>query len=186
MKYINIIHERGAIASPFPWVAAALFTVLFSGFVQASLARQNRAGGEMEAAATTVSDEVRYLVIWNADNSYTAFALEEHPKITYDTAGGMVTCVTTRQEVSFSLKDVRKYTFESTSAPGNSLETLPDAAGSFGYAAAGLFFSGFASGSTVEVYSADGSRVANSRIGADGTLSVPTGDWTPGVYIIKT
>lgn len=186
MKHIyNIYKQRAVTIAVLGLVVAVAFPVASQAVVaERGSGASGMCGGSSVSAPT--AEEIRYLVIWNQDNSYTAFALEEHPTITYDTAGGTMKCVTSGQEVSFSLADVHKYTLEETVDPLNSIGQTAAETGSFTYAPRGISFSGFAPGGTVAVYSADGGLTASYRIGADGSLSVPTGDWSAGIYLIKT
>lgn len=186
MKHIYNNYRKQVAALVFLWwVAVGIFPVSSPAFAAGCSGSESGTCDALSASAVS-AEETLYLVIWNKDNSRTAFALAEHPKITYDTALGTMTCVTTGQEVTFSLENVHKYTFESSSDPGNSLGKLSGATGSFEYAAGALSFTGFTPGSTVAVYTADGSMMASFRIGADGTLCITTGDWPRGIYFIKT
>lgn len=186
MKHIYNIHKQRAVALVVLGLVAA---VAFQVASQAVAAEHGSGASGMcggPSVSAPAAEEIRYLVIWNQDNSHTAFALEEHPTITYDTAGGTMKCVTSGQEVSFSLADVHKYTLEMTADPLNSIGQTAAETGSFAYTPRGISFSGFAPGGTVAVYSADGGLTASYRIGADGSLFVPTGDWSAGIYLIKT
>lgn len=186
MKHIYNIHKQRAGAIAVLGLAAAIAFPVASRAVAAERSESGESMYDGLSASALSAEETLYLVIWHKDNSHTAFALEEHPKITYDTGNGTMNCLTAGQEVSFSLENVHKYTFESSSDLGNSLEKLSGAAGSFEYAAGALSFCGFAAGSPVAVYSVDGSMMASLRIGADGTLSMTMGDWPRGIYLIKT
>lgn len=186
MKHIYNIHKQRAGAIAVLGLAAAIAFPVASRAVAAE-----RGGGASDmcnefCVFAPAAEEIRYLVIWNQDNSYTAFALEEHPTITYDTANGTMKCVTSGQEISFSLADVHKYTLEVTADPINSIGQTAAEAGSFVYTPRGISFCGFAPSGAVAVYSTDGCLIANYRIRADGTLSVSTGDWSAGIYLIKT
>ncbi len=138
--------------------------------------------------ATDVNpQDVTHLIIWNKDESYTAVALEERPVLLFDEDEMLVKVTTSKQELSFSLETVRKYTLDASDDQTMTEIAKPFMTGSqFSYKSNMLYFNGFKRNSVISIYSINGILVCQYKMGNDGMASISTADWKKGLYWIKT
>ena len=134
-------------------------------------------------------EPVYYFVTWLNDGSRYAYALDEHPVITY--SNGELLLDTKAQQVSYSADEVHKFTFslsdiscEGDMPPASipSIEQQPQCNMQQG----NLFFAGSHPGSVIAVYTLDGKLLQRVTTDASGNAHLVTGTYPAGVYIIKT
>lgn len=128
---------------------------------------------------------VKFLMVWDNEGSFVSFPLQERPRIVTDVRNNEIVCITSKQEVSFSLDEVHKYTLE-TDSESASVENITSDNSSFSKEANSLGFENFKPGSHVYVYTLDGMVVGSYNINEEGSLTISMEGWNTGVYIIKT
>ncbi len=150
--------------------------------------------GVVEYAASVVKkftfEPIYYFVTWLNDGSRYAYALAEHPVVTY--SNGELLLETNAHQVSYSADEVRKFTFSLSdiSCDGE----LPPATGvsslecqqQFCMQQGDVLFAGCRPGSAISVYTLDGKLLQTVTADANGNARLVTGTYPGGVYIIKT
>ena len=150
--------------------------------------------GVVEYVASDVKkftfEPIYYFVTWLNDGSRYAYALAEHPVVTY--SDGELLLETNAQQVSYSAAEVRKFTFSlaDISCDGE----LPPATGvsslecqqQFSLQQGDVHFSGCRTGSPICIYTLDGKLLQRVTADANGNARLVTGAYPGGVYIIKT
>ncbi len=125
-------------------------------------------------------EEEQALVLHLKDGSQVTYFLSSRPKLSFD--AGMLKLATSQVEVSYPVTNLKRYTFE-----------MKDLTAIVGVGNTGQMiriednevrFSGFASGELLEVYAADGRKVASSSVGANGNAIVSLQDLPAGVYMV--
>ena len=132
---------------------------------------------------------IYYFVAWLNDGSRTAYALGQHPVVTY--TNGELLLTTTQHQVAYTAGDVRKFTF---SAGDISCDTqLPTSVASpleqsqqFSLQQGNVHFSGCRAGSTITVYTIDGKLLHATTTDETGNATIDIASYPAGVYIIKT
>ena len=149
--------------------------------------------GVVEYVASDVKkftfEPIYYFVTWLNDGSRYAYALAEHPVVTY--SNGELLLETNAQQVSYSADEVRKFTFsladiccegELPPATVSSLEYQQQ----FSLQQGDVHFSGCRAGSPICIYTLDGKLLQRVTADANGNARLVTGAYPGGVYIIKT
>lgn len=131
-----------------------------------------------------------YFVAWLTDGSRYAYALGEHPVVTYSNDELLLT--TKEQQVTYSASEVHKFTFSlsditykgelppSTAVSSQEQHPLLD------IRHGDIFLSGCRPGSVINVYGADGKHLQTVSANDNGNASLSTVFYPSGVYIIKT
>ena len=164
---------------------------LISGLVFAGLlsiptsATTYEQGMQSEQRSDDNKEMVKYLMVWNNEGSFVSFPLQERPRIVTDVKNNEVRCTTSKQDVSFSLQEVHKYTLEVDSESAGVDNVTADNS-SFSRDANSLGFDNFKPGSSVYIYTIDGMVIGSYNINAEGSLTISMNGWGAGVYIIKT
>ena len=130
-------------------------------------------------------DPTDYLLVWDRNGGSISFPLSERPNITFDAEQSKVNCVTHKQEISFSLQEVYKYTLEVHEDNATGVEELPIEKGQLFREKNSILFMDFAPGSLVKVFAVNGILVHSGQIDGRGELSIPTTGWSNGVYVIN-
>lgn len=130
--------------------------------------------------------DIKYIMLWNKDGSTTAIPLEEHPVFTYDTEQGVITCKTSKREVTFSLYDIVKYTLEMEEKSGTRIRTIrSDKQGNIQFSPNRLSFDDFHTNTAISVYTVNGTLVESQRTDSQGSAVLSIDSWTKGIYIVK-
>lgn len=130
-------------------------------------------------------ETVKYLLVWDKDGGCVSFPLEERPRIVTDPQLLLVTCTTQKQEITFSLNDVHKYTLDANDQHDASVEEVDENASGFHRNAGSIELYGFKPETRVSVYTVDGVLVCQNIINSDGCITLYTYNWSNGIYLIK-
>lgn len=132
---------------------------------------------------------IYYFVAWLTDGSRYAYALSEHPVVTY--SGGELQLSTQAQQIAYDATDVRKFTFSTTDItfenqqpPATGISTPKEPL--FGMQDGEIHISGIRPGSPINIYTLDGKLLHTEATDANGTAHLSITPYPAGVYIIKT
>ena len=139
-----------------------------------------------DTSADDKTEAVKFLLVWDNNGGFVTFPLEERPRIVSDYEMQTVKCITSKQEVSFSMGEVHKYTLHANPDDLLSVEKVTDPEGSFHRDVNSFGFENFEPGSRVSVYTINGMMLDSYEIDNDGRLTISTTGWGAGVYLIKT
>ena len=135
-------------------------------------------------------EPIYYFVTWLNDGSRYAYALDEHPVVTY--SNGELLLETHTQQVSYLADEVRKFTFslsdiscEGENPPAVSVSSL-EYQQQFSLQQGDIYFGGCRAGSPISIYTLDGKLLQTVTADANGNARLVTGTYPGGVYIIKT
>ena len=134
-------------------------------------------------------EPIYYFVAWLNDGSRYAYALDEHPVVSY--SDGELLLDTHTQRVAYSAAEVRKFTFSLSdiSSDGENPParvSSPESPQQFSLQQGNVYFSGCRAGSSISIYTLDGKLLQTVRADAIGNACLVTGTYPSGVYIIKT
>ena len=135
-------------------------------------------------------EPIYYFVTWLNDGSRYAYALDEHPVVTY--SNGDLLIETNAQQVSYSAEKVRKFTFSLSdiSCEGElppAIVVLPLVQQpQYNMQQGDVHFSGCRAGSSICIYTLDGKLLQTVIADANGNARLVTATYPGGVYIIKT
>ena len=135
-------------------------------------------------------EPVYYFVTWLNDGCRCAYALAEHPVVTY--SDGELLLDTRHQQVSYAATEVRKFTFSASdiSCEGELPPTtgvVPAVCESQLLLAQGdVLFNGCKAGSTVGVYTMDGKLLHSVQADENGNAILSLSAYPAGIYIIRT
>ena len=136
------------------------------------------------SADTAGPEDMKYIIVWDNDGGRISFPLEENPTFKYKIDESIVSCITTSNTIDLPLKDVRKYTLDTQPVTPTSIEDA-ESEGRMSYQADRIYLSNFNAYTVAGVYTADGAMVGSYKADAEGSLTIPMGNWTSGVYIVK-
>ena len=126
-----------------------------------------------------------YLLVWDRNGGSISFPLSERPNITFDVQQSKVNCVTKKQEISFSLQKVCKYTLEVHEDNVTGVEEKPIEKGQLSRGKDTILFTDFAPGTQVKIFAVNGTLVHSGQIDERGELSIQTSGWSNGIYVIN-
>lgn len=149
--------------------------------------------GTVEYAASDVRkftfEPIYYFVAWLNDGSRYAYALGEHPVVTY--SNGELLLTTQQQQVAYTATDVNKFTFspsditsEGQQPPTTGISTPQQP--QLGIHNGDIHFSGSRAGSPINVYTLDGKLLHTTTTDDAGNATISIASHPAGVYIIKT
>ena len=135
-------------------------------------------------------EPIYYFVAWLNNGNRYAYALDEHPVVTY--SNGELLLDTRYEQISYPATEVRKFTF--SASDNTHEEPLPPSTGLNSIEHEQLkalqhgdmFFSGCKGGSSVCVYSIDGKHIHTTQVDENGNARIMLSSYPSGVYIIKT
>ena len=150
--------------------------------------------GTVEYTATDVKKftfaPVYYFVAWLNDGSRYAYALDQHPVVTY--SDGELQLSTSQQQITYPATEVRKFTFsvsdltaEGETPPTTQVPSIEQAT-QFTLQQGEVHFSSCRAGTPISLYTIDGKLLHTVRVDANGRASLDTSIYPSGVYIIKT
>lgn len=135
-------------------------------------------------------EPIYYFVVWLNNGNRYAYALDEHPVVTY--SNGELLFDTRYQQVSYMATAVRKFTFsasdvthEEQSPPSTGIESVEQEQLHI-IQQGDVYFSGCKAGSNVSIYSIGGKILYTTEIDANGNACLMLSSYPSGVYIIKT
>ena len=137
----------------------------------------------LPVAAASAEDEAEtQLVVLTKHDQKVAFALNEHPKVTFTatelqiTAGDLI--------YTYPLADMVRFTYEGVKVPSGitDIETGDKA---FSLKGDALVFKSLQANSEVRIYSVDGMLVFSKRVGQAGEYSFPLTGLAAGTYIVN-
>ena len=124
-----------------------------------------------------------WFVVWTGSGGRISYPLTERPKVTH--SGETLTVTTTATAVEYPKQAVSKFTLSDTEIGG--VERISaDRAGELSRKGNTMELSGFAAGSTVNVFNTGGQRLISECTLEDGTLSLDLSPLGSGIYIIST
>ena len=149
--------------------------------------------GTVEYAAGDIKkftfEPIYYFVAWLNDGSRTAYALGEHPVVTY--SNGELLLTTQQQQVTYVASDVHKFTIspsditcEGQQPPTTGISTPQQP--QLGIHNGDIHFSGIRAGSPINVYTLDGKLLHTTTTDDAGNATISIASHPAGVYIIKT
>lgn len=135
-------------------------------------------------------EPIYYFVAWLKDGSRYAYALEEHPVISY--SDGDLLLDTHTQRVVYSADEVHKFTFslsdiscEGEIPPATAVTSLKYQQ-QFRLQQGDMYFCGCRAGSYISIYTLDGKLLQTVVADANGNAHIVTGTYPAGVYVIQT
>lgn len=137
-------------------------------------------------AADNDTEVVKYLSVWDNNGGSVSFPLSERPRIVTDVENAVIRCITGKEEVTFAMADVHKYTLEVNEGAPSGIEDIENGDGSFSRNPGSLEFENYEPGMKVSVYLVNGVMTGSYTTDNDGRLSIPTESWGTGIYLIKT
>ena len=149
--------------------------------------------GTVEYAAGDVKkftfEPIYYFVAWLNDGSRTAYALGEHPVVTY--SNGKLLLTTQQQQVAYAASDVHKFTIspsditcEGQQPPTTGISTPQQP--QLRIHNGDIHFSGNRACSPINVYTLDGKLLHTTTTDDAGNATISIASHPAGVYIIKT
>lgn len=128
----------------------------------------------------SLASNVRFLIVYGKDGTYTSFALAEEPKVTF--TGGELCIESSSSTFSMSLADVQNYTF-SVESTGIS-EAIKE--GNVKLENGFVVFSGFAEGSRVTVNTLEGKLVSERKTDSEGSAVLDLSGLPKGILLIHS
>ena len=136
------------------------------------------------SADTAGPEDMKYIIVWDNDGGRISFPLEENPTFKYKIDESVVSCITTSNTIDLPLNDVRKYTLDTQPVTPTSIEDA-ESEGRMSYKSDRIYLSNFKAYTVAGIYTADGTMVGSYKADAEGSLTIPMGNWTSGVYVVK-
>lgn len=127
----------------------------------------------------------KYLLIWDKYDNFVSFAISERPCITIDQAKGLVNCVTTKQDISFPIKDVHKYTMGNIDDVNTNISDAVREKGELRKSANAICFYNCEPGTVITIYDISGLQISSFKTDNDGFLEISTNNLQNGMYLIK-
>lgn len=149
--------------------------------------------GIVEYVATDVKKftfaPLYYFVAWLNDGSRYAYALDQHPVVTY--SDGELQLSTSQQQISYPAVEVHKFTFSASDIscdghPPVSVTAPLEQITQFNLQQGEIHFSSCRAGTPISLYALDGKQLHTVTVDANGRASIDTSVYPAGVYIIKT
>ena len=132
-------------------------------------------------SASVAVQAAKYVRVSGEDGSATYFEVADRPTVTFTAANLVIT--SSAQTVEYPLTAYRMFEFTDRTATGiSSTEVTQQAVFRLGES---ISASGLQPGSSLTVYTSDGSLVGKTRVSQNGEATVSIGP-KKGVYIVKT
>lgn len=145
--------------------------------------------GTSASCRVIVPEPTFYLITWLKSGRKDAYALTEHPVVTY--VDGNLLLVTSLQEMEYPATEVRKFTLADNDNPEDVINppvsiSQMENRDEMQLTAGAVRFSGCRPGSEIKVYTLGGMLWETKRVNAEGRAVVQTSHYPTGVYIIKS
>lgn len=150
--------------------------------------------GAVEYTATEVRkftfEPIYYFVAWLSDGSRYAYALDQHPVVTY--SNGELLLSTSQEQIAYPADDVHKFTFslsditdDGQKPPATQISSI-EQENQYHIRSGEIQFSNCHPGSPIHIYTLDGKLLHTATVATDGRANIDTSTYPAGVYIIKT
>lgn len=137
--------------------------------------------GQMKAFS---QDKVKGVIVEFCSGKKMEFRLDDHPKFVYD--GKTIKLTADGVLVEFVPLDLLKLTMGEVSNVNSGIGEQTSEKNDIKVDANFIRLNGFITGDAVTIYSSNGAKQAEYRIGQDGSLIIPISSLTTGISIIKT
>ena len=125
------------------------------------------------------------IVVCQKDGTVARFAFTEKPVVTYSAGELMMT--TNKTSVQYPINRLLKIYFDVAEVPdGIDVEVTQPEDVQFAFRDGALVVSGGEAGAIVNLYRLDGVSAGQFRLDGNGTVTIPTGSLSKGLYIVKT
>lgn len=125
------------------------------------------------------------IVVCQNDGTMAKFAFTEKPVVTY--SAGELVMTTNKTSVQYPMNRLLKIYFDVAEVPdGIDVEVTQPEDVQFAFRDGVLVVSGGEAGAIVNLYRLDGVSAGQFRLDGNGTVTIPTGSLSKGLYIVKT
>ena len=125
------------------------------------------------------------IVVCQKDGTVARFAFTEKPVVTYSAGELMMT--TNKTSVQYPINRLLKIYFDVAEVPdGIDVEVTQPEDVQFAFRDGALVVSGGEAGAIVNLYRLDGVSAGQFRLDGNGSVTIPTGSLSKGLYIVKT
>ena len=125
------------------------------------------------------------IVVCQKDGTVARFAFTEKPVVTYSAGELMMT--TNKTSVQYPMNRLLKIYFDVAEVPdGIDVEVTQPEDVQFTFRDGVLVVSGGEAGAIVNLYRLDGVSAGQFRLDGNGSVTIPTGSLSKGLYIVKT
>ena len=125
------------------------------------------------------------IVVCQNDGTMARFAFTEKPVVTY--SAGELVMTTNKTSVQYPINRLLKIYFDVAEVPdGIDVEVTQPEDVQFAFRDGALVVSGGEAGAIVNLYRLDGVSAGQFRLDGNGTVTIPTGTLSKGLYIVKT
>ena len=125
------------------------------------------------------------IVVCQNDGTMARFALTEKPVVTY--SAGELVMTTNKTSVQYPMNRLLKIYFDVAEVPdGIDVEVTQPEDVQFAFRDGALVVSGGEAGAIVNLYRLDGVSAGQFRLDGNGTVTIPTGSLSKGLYIVTT
>ena len=125
------------------------------------------------------------IVVCQNDGTMAKFAFTEKPVVTY--SAGELVMTTNKTSVQYPMNRLLKIYFDVAEVPdGIDVEVTQPEDVQFAFRDGALVVSGGEAGAIVNLYRLDGVSAGQFRLDGNGSVTIPTGSLSKGLYIVKT
>ena len=137
--------------------------------------------GKMNSFA---QDKVKGIIVELSSGKKMEFRLDDHPKLVFD--GQTIKLTADGVQVEYAPLDLMKLTMGQVSNVSSGIEEHTSAQNDIKVEAGFVRLNGFKEGDSIAVYSSNGAKLAEYRIGFNGSLVIPISSLPTGISVIKT
>ena len=137
--------------------------------------------GKMNSFA---QDKVKGIIVELSSGKKMEFRLDDHPKLVFD--GQTIKLTADGVQVEYAPLDLMKLTMGQVSNVSSGIEERTSAQNDIKVEAGFVRLNGFKEGDSITVYSSNGAKLAEYRIGFNGSLVIPISSLPTGISVIKT
>ena len=137
--------------------------------------------GKMNSFA---QDKVKGIIVELSSGKKMEFRLDDHPKLVFD--GQTIKLTADGVQVEYAPLDLMKLTMGQVPNVSSGIEEHTSAQNDIKVEAGFVRLNGFKEGDSIAVYSSNGAKLAEYRIGFNGSLVIPISSLPTGIYEIKT
>ena len=126
------------------------------------------------------------IVVCQNDGTMARFAFTEKPVVTY--SAGELVMTTNKTSVQYPINLLRKIYFDvdDTASGVEEVKDFQPKDVQFSFRDGDLVVSGGKAGAVVNIYRLNGALVGQFRLDGNGSVTIPTGSLSKGLYIVKT
>ena len=137
--------------------------------------------GKMNSFA---QDKVKGIIVELSSGKKMEFRLDDHPKLVFD--GQTIKLTADGVQVEYTPLDLMKLTMGQVPNVSSGIEEHTSAQNDIKVEAGFVRLNGFKEGDSIAVYSSNGAKLAEYRIGFNGSLVIPISSLPTGISVIKT